>query len=162
VDGDVWTTSAGVFAQINGATQQLGGVTITSWTPTITFASPGNLNVTYSAQAGETIRVAGASQSVCMAFFNVSTSTFTYTTASGVLIINGLSPVANASWAAMAVNSVQSTGITGATGLGQAILGGISSLNIKTGNANNPTTITAALLTSGQNISVTGQLTYAC
>ena len=56
-----------------------------TWTPVITFATPGNLNVVYSGQTGTYTKIGR----LVSLYFNVSTSTFTHTTASGVLQITG-------------------------------------------------------------------------
>ncbi len=52
VDGDVWTTSAGVFAQINGATQQFGNVRSGTYAPTPQFATVGTSTWSYSVRSG--------------------------------------------------------------------------------------------------------------
>ncbi len=55
------------------------------WTPVLTFATPGNLNVVYSTQAGEW----DLNDGVVRLFFGIVTSTFTHTSASGALNIIG-------------------------------------------------------------------------
>jgi hypothetical protein len=57
-----------------------------TWTPGITFATPGNLSVTYAAQTGTYTKIA---RLVILDFF-VTTSAFTHTTASGELTITGV------------------------------------------------------------------------
>lgn len=57
-----------------------------TWTPTITFATAGNLSVAYTNQIGRYIK----SGNLVEVYFNILTSTFTYTTASGIFRINGL------------------------------------------------------------------------
>lgn len=61
----------------------------TAWTPTITASVPGNLSVSYASRVGWYTRC-GKILTVTM---DVSTSSFTWTTASGQFVINGL-PVA--------------------------------------------------------------------
>lgn len=56
------------------------------WTPVLTFATPGNLAVSYSAQEGEFTRLGD----LVMARFRLVTSSFTHTTASGDLRLTGL------------------------------------------------------------------------
>jgi hypothetical protein len=56
------------------------------WTPVLTFATPGDLNVVYSTQVGTYLRVG----SLILATFNIATSTFTHGTASGDCNITGL------------------------------------------------------------------------
>ena len=54
-NGDVWTTSSGVFAQVNGATQQLGSVKSGTYSPTPQFATPGSSSWSYSTRSGNWI-----------------------------------------------------------------------------------------------------------
>lgn len=58
----------------------------TSWTPTLTFQTPGDLSVTYSLQAGTYIKIGR----LVIAWFTLATSAFTYTTASGIFRVGGL------------------------------------------------------------------------
>ena len=71
----------------NGAIKT-GSLTYTegSWTPVLTFATAGNLSVVYSTQVGRYIRIGDQ----VTAFFDLITSTFTHTTASGNAQITGL------------------------------------------------------------------------
>jgi len=62
-----------------------------TWTPVITFATPGNLSVSYLTQYGNYTRTGNRIR----AEFHLTTSTFTHSTASGDLLITGL-PYANA------------------------------------------------------------------
>jgi Pectate lyase superfamily protein len=81
-----------------------------SWTPVLTFATPGDLAVTYSAQVGRFTRIGG----MVTATFTIVTSAFTHTTASGQLRVTGL-PYASISTANLfATGALQYTGITGA------------------------------------------------
>lgn len=57
-----------------------------AWTPTITCGTPGDLTVAYSTQVGFYTRIGR----VVTVLFVVSTSTFTRTTASGLLLVGGL------------------------------------------------------------------------
>lgn len=57
-----------------------------TWTPGLTFATPGNLSVTYSRQVGEYTKIGR----VVFAWFDVRTSAFTHTTASGDYHLTGL------------------------------------------------------------------------
>lgn len=87
------------------------GITEGTWTPAITFATPGNLTVVYSNQQGRYIKVGKQVTVSCI----VNTTTFTHTTASGELRVTGL-PFA----------SVTSSGFqwTAATEFGGITLGG--------------------------------------
>jgi hypothetical protein len=57
-----------------------------TWTPTLTFATPGNLNVVYSVRLGHHIKIGKMVTAWCI----IGTSTFTHTTASGEMRITGL------------------------------------------------------------------------
>lgn len=57
-----------------------------AWTPTLTFATPGNLSVTYSQRVGRITKLGP----LTLATFNLVTSAFTHTSASGNLQITGL------------------------------------------------------------------------
>jgi hypothetical protein len=63
----------------------IAGTVNTTWTPVITFATPGDLSVTYSTQVGNSTRVGD----LVVDQFVVATSAFTHTTASGNLILSG-------------------------------------------------------------------------
>ncbi len=57
-----------------------------TWTPVLTFATPGDLSVTYAQQFGSYTRIGR----LVVAGFVVSTSAFTFTTGSGAVRITGL------------------------------------------------------------------------
>ena len=57
-----------------------------TWTPTLSFQTPGNLSVAYAAQVGSYTRI--GNRVVLQAF--IALSSFTHTTASGFLRINGI------------------------------------------------------------------------
>jgi hypothetical protein len=57
-----------------------------TWTPTLTFATPGDLAVTYSVRTGTYTKVGR----MVFANVNIVTSAFTHTTASGICRISGL------------------------------------------------------------------------
>ena len=85
------------------------GVEGTSWTPTITAATPGNLSVAYSVQIGERLELGGLN----IAHFRLTTSTWTHTTAAGDLHITGLAntaaTLANLAWVG---GSLEFSGLT--------------------------------------------------
>lgn len=56
-----------------------------TWTPTITFATPGDLSVAYTTQSGIYVKIGD----MVFASFSIQTSTFTHTTASGDCRIGG-------------------------------------------------------------------------
>lgn len=57
-----------------------------TWTPTLTFATPGNLTVVYSSRIGTYTKVGRTVDYKC----NIVTTTFTHTTASGLAIVTGI------------------------------------------------------------------------
>ena len=57
-----------------------------TWTPVLTFSTPGDLSVVYSTQDGTYRKVGG----LVVVQFAIATSTFTHTTASGSLQITGM------------------------------------------------------------------------
>lgn len=63
------------------------------WTPVLTFATPGDLSVAYTTQVGIYTKIGR----VVVVSYAITTSTFTFTTATGALQVTGLPFVANAS-----------------------------------------------------------------
>ncbi len=57
-NGDVWTTSGGLFAQVNGATQQVTAVS-GSISATLAYATPGTSSFLYTTQQGAFVCIAG-------------------------------------------------------------------------------------------------------
>ena len=57
-----------------------------TWTPTLTFATPGDLTVVYSSRIGTYTKVGRTVDYKC----NIVTTTFTHTTASGLAIVTGI------------------------------------------------------------------------
>lgn len=82
----------------------------TSWTPVLTFATPGNLSVTYGTQVGRVT----ALDDVVIAHFAITTTGFTHTTASGDAEITGLSLIS------LNVTGLVSNGAMGWAGITKA------------------------------------------
>ena len=85
------TGNAGKLVVVNSSEDGLGlvvpaNVGITSWTPTISCVVPGDLNVVYSIRVGSRFTLGG----VVVTSMEISTSTWTYTTATGSIIISGM------------------------------------------------------------------------
>jgi len=80
------------------------------WTPEITFSNPGNLAVTYSTRSGNYIRT-GNTVAVT---FEIVTSSFAYTTATGDLWITGL-PVSSSTQVQSYSGDLEFQGITKAS-----------------------------------------------
>lgn len=107
------TLTTPVLGVASATSINFGGNTLSNytegvWTPVLTFATPGNLTVAYSAQQGTYTRI-GRLISVS---YLIVTSTFTHTTASGNLKVTGL-PFTNGSFQFFGTCSYQ--GITKAT-----------------------------------------------
>lgn len=75
--------SAGVWVPISSLP---GGYAEGTWAPAVTFATPGNLSVAYATQKGFYCKVGNFVSATGI----VVTSTFTHTTASGILQVTGL------------------------------------------------------------------------
>lgn len=79
-----------------------------AWTPVLTFATPGNLSVSYGSQVGS-YRIEGRR---LLARFTIVTSGFTHTTASGSLLLTGLPIASTVSSNRISVGSAYWSGIT--------------------------------------------------
>lgn len=91
---DVSAFSEGVLAKARQHAEtayKIGG----DWTPVLTFATPGDLSVSYSDQTGKYKKIENAAGSIILATFRIITTAFTHTTAAGACRITGL-PVADA------------------------------------------------------------------
>jgi hypothetical protein len=84
-----YTDHTGLQQQIDALQQQVNGIlqpVSTLWTPTLSFTTPGDLHVVYAVQSGTYHKFGN----LVFITFDLDASTFTYTTATGVYIINGL------------------------------------------------------------------------
>jgi hypothetical protein len=95
-----------------------------TWTMGITFSTPGDLNVVYSSQSGRYTKIGRA----FLYEGTVTTTTFTYTTATGTLRVSGL-PLAPAA-GAPAVTLNRWTGVVSAVATPQ-IVGLVVSTNVQ-------------------------------
>lgn len=73
---------AGTGLTVTGSTI----VPTVDWTPVVSCATPGNLTVAYTTQIGSRVSVSG----MTVLSFEIVTSTWTHTTASGVVILSGM------------------------------------------------------------------------
>lgn len=129
-----------------------------TWTPTITFDTPGNLSVVYSVRVGTWSKVGRQ----VTAWFELVTSSFTHTTASGNLVISGL-PYQN-------VASRQTSGAVGAYGgitaagaqhLGTLAVASGTSCNIfKSGSGVAASAVAATDMPTGGTVLLYGQVSY--
>lgn len=79
------------------------------WTPVLTFATPGNLSVSYTTQLGRFIR---DTSGIVHISFSIVTSAFTHTTASGALYLTGVPVGTPSTLGVRPYSSLQFNGIT--------------------------------------------------
>jgi hypothetical protein len=139
--------------QIAEGLNQLG-----SWTPVLTFATPGDLSVAYSTQYGSYVKIG---RLVVLKFILV-TSAFTWSTASGNLTITGVPFVsanettANRGWATF-------TGITKANYTQFSPFVGANTTTISwdaSGSGQTQSTVAAADMPSGGSVQLRGNIPY--
>lgn len=82
----LWIDDENIVVVYDGATWITMTSTTGTWTPTLGFATPGDESIIFSIQFGSWSR----DGDLVMAMFNLVTSTFTHTTASGNIEIGGL------------------------------------------------------------------------
>lgn len=151
--GGATTPLALTAAQVSAMLQTTG-----TWTPVLTFATPGNLAVAYSTQTGTYVRFG----SQVTASFNIGTSAFTHTTASGVLEVTGL-PFAFSATAAES-GACYWTGVTKA-GYTDVVARGVGSATklrlIASGSAVAISNVAAADTPSAGTVQLACTITYA-
>ena len=130
-----------------------------NWTPVFTFAVPGDLSITYSVQVGRATKIGR----LAVADFNISTSAFTHTTASGALTITGLpyTSVTLSDYRAMGV--MLWTGITKAnfTDVNSTIGSNAAVLDVvASGSGQTATTVNAADMPTGGTVVLRGSISY--
>lgn len=96
------------IASLTTSVATIPATTAATWTPAITFTTPGDLNVVYSVQVADYVKIGR----LVMARFQVTTSTFTFTTASGSLTMTGLPFTVDATTAVAQRGPLQWGGIT--------------------------------------------------
>ena len=126
-----------------------------TWTPTLTFATPGDLSVAYTAREGNYTKIGRCT------FLDVAiiTSTFTHTTASGAISITGVPFPSNVA----AVGSLRWAGVTkaGYTSLVTTISGGATSLSsVASGSGVGASSLAAADMPSGGTVQFIGEVTF--
>jgi len=111
VRGTLWSDGTWDCTAINFGQDDLNYYDEGTWTPVLTFATPGDLSVAYSSQAGFYTRTGNRVVLQCY----IATSTFTHSTASGNVNITGL-PFTSAN-VSLAFNSgaMQVSGVTKAS-----------------------------------------------
>lgn len=130
-----------------------------TWTPTLSFTTPGDLSVTYTTRLADYLDLGR----VKLLNFNILTSAFTHTTASGSLIISGIpaNVVTLAGYAAhgaLAFGGITKAGYT-------AISASLSSANssiafVASGSGVSPGNVVAADVPSGGTVNLAGTIVY--
>lgn len=158
VVGNVYTGCTNNITNSATFTGKVEGVTVT-FTPTITFATPGDLSVAYSTQVGRWIRVGN----MVDVQIDITTSTFTHTTASGDMVI-GTVPTAVTASGARWMGSMQWNNITKAnyTQFCPYIRSGDSTLSIASSGSGQggPTNLTAANFATATTTILNMQIRY--
>jgi hypothetical protein len=152
--------SVPVIVEYDGTQFNIIGPTLTipgTWTPVLTFATPGNVSVTYGTQVGGYIR-----RGKEITFnFDVRTSAFTHTTASGNLQLTGL-PFTSAGLNQEWHGSTIWTGITKAnyTQINPRITEGVTLIIFgASGSGQTIANVTAADMPTGGTVQLIGSVT---
>lgn len=130
-----------------------------SWTPTFTFATPGDLSVAYSNRHGRIWRIG----SMIVAEFGFTLSTFTHTTASGNATISGLTYTAANETDYRAVGSLFWGGITkaGYTDIVPIIFNNTAAMNlVASGSGVGADLVVAADMPSGGTPQFRGSIVF--
>lgn len=130
-----------------------------SFTPSITFAVAGNLSVAYTNQTGRYTKI-GRKVTVD---FNIVTSAFTHTTASGILIISGMPFTSQTLANNFSVGSLIWQGITkaGYTNVVTQIGSNSTALEVVAmGSGSTASNVSASDMPTGGSIIIRGTLTY--
>ena len=132
------------------------------WTPTVTFSTPGDLNVVYQDRFGSYRRFGN----LCYVDFQVITGSFTYATSADNLLIDGLPFVratANNGWPDEYIGPLSWTGITkvGYTEIKLLISSTAPQIQFQaSGSGVGVSKLTTLDVPSGGNIYLVGNVTY--
>lgn len=128
------------------------------WTPVLTFDTPGNVAVAYSTQYGRYQRTGN----MVTITFNIITSSFTHTTASGNLKITGLPYTSRGTAGNIVMGALRWVGITVANPDINAFLpNGANFVNLGSSvSGGGGATITTAHVPTGGSVTLIGSLTY--
>ena len=128
-----------------------------SWTPTITFNTPGDLSVSYTTQTGTYTKVGRQ----VIATIYIATSTFTHSTASGALVIGGFPHTISAN--TLHISTLTFQGITKANYTQFSIRpsGASTTANVScSGSAQAFALLAAADMPTGGNVILQGTVIY--
>lgn len=128
-----------------------------TWTPAVTFATPGDLSVTYATQLGIYTKIGR----MVICDFAITTATFTHSTAAGNLTITGLPFTVIAGQFARGSMSFQNVTKAGYTQFTVAPVSSSTTLVfLAAGSGVAQATIVAADTTSGVALSISGSFIY--
>lgn len=156
------TTSASWYWNANSIAT-LPGITIGSWTPTLTAATPGTISVAYSTQTGTYMRWTTSSGSSFVNIYCSLTCTATNGTASGDMRITGLPFTANGNGASSTASASSASWAWGAglTDIAFYISQSPIAVRIfKMGTANNGSSMQITDITSATSNIYRFQMTY--
>lgn len=155
--GQVLNVTSGVETWHTPVAADMSDYVVTSWTPVLTFATPGNLSVTYATQTGNIIKVG----TMVTAQFVILVSSFTYTTASGNMQITGLPYTANANSNSRGSFSFQGINATGYTSLAPRVSASSNIIDFQcSGMGMNVRAIMATDVASGSPVVLSGTIIY--
>ena len=132
-------------------------VSSASWTPVLTFATPGDLSVSYSTQTGTYVKIGKIVTAQCV----IVTSAFTHTTSSGNLEITGLPFAVNAGanfWGSMIWQGITKANYTHMTP--EAAAGASQLLVFASGSGQNNAAITSSEMPSAGSVILGITITY--
>jgi len=128
-----------------------------TWTPTVTFVTPGDLNVSYVSNTGTYTKIGR----VVILSFQIVTSSFTWTTASGNLIISGTPFACPAGFDQPGSSWVMGITKTNYTQYSPIVNQGTSNILIRaSGSGQTASTVTASDMPSGGTVQIRGTITY--
>lgn len=132
--------SSDVRAEFNQIASDLSAFYVEgTWTPSLSCVTPGDLAITYTYQVGSYTKIGR----LVVAQYFIQPATYTYTTASGALLINGMPLTSMASPAqAWTAGSIIFTGISlpsGYTELSSLMEAGVSALKLQLVGTNTAT-----------------------
>ncbi|MPZ55017.1 MAG: DUF2793 domain-containing protein [Rhizobiales bacterium] len=138
------------------ASGTLADIETGSWTPALTFATPGDLSVVYSTQTASYVKIG----SLVWVRFAVACSTFTHSTASGALRITGLPYASDGSGR----GAIEFQGITkaGYTQIAARVLGGQTYVDFRaSGSGQTSASVSFSDVPSDGTVDIRGSVQYA-